>query len=549
MKLRTKFALVLVVLTLVLGSATYGGLELYKQQALSQSQSSVDESATIAAVQIQSALDERADYVGYVASQPETADFSNANGVIRGVVSNSRFFAAQVVAANGTVVAFDGQIDESVRRDAIGTDVSEESYFRSARYHSASVSDPEYVESRDQYLVVVSAPIIRNGSVRGVLAASIYVSSDTFLEPVEPLSRENQRVTVHADDATLYESRTEFEQSITGRATVDSYGWTVTVQRDRGPLNTRLQQLAFAQGGGLFLILLLIVALWVLEYVYNSRQTRLLLDGFDALRRGDHGHSLQFDSAEEWERISEGFNALATGLDEREKAVREREQRLDVLNRVLRHNVRNEMNVVLGYAELVADRSDDEQTANAAETILDRGERLVSVSEKARWLDGEFDTGDGRTVDAADAVKEVVSDARKAYPDVDVSLSVDGDAHEPTAPSITPAVRNVVENACLHNDNGAPTVDVRVTPDGDDVVVSVADDGPGIPEHERAVLEEGEETALQHGSGIGLWITKWLADRDGGSVSFGENDPRGCVVTLRIPRREGGDEEPARESN
>ncbi|SFR45932.1 Signal transduction histidine kinase [Halogeometricum rufum] len=537
MKLQTKLAVVLIAVTILLSSATYGGLELYKQEELARSEDAVDESAALAAAQIEATLDERADYVGYVASKPGVTDFSNAGVVIDGVVDNSRFFAAQVIRANGTVAAFDGQIDEEVRQSTVGSDVSDEAYFRDARYRGASVSDPQYVPSRDQYLVVVSAPIMENGTVVGVLAASIYVSSETFLSPVAPLARDDQRVTVGAGDELLYESREPLARATTGRATAGPYGWTVTVERDRAPLDARIRTLGLVQGVGLVVVLLLVGSLWVVEHRTSLRQTRRLLDGFAALREGEYEYSLDLGSADEWRQISEGFNVLAAGLDEREAAIREREQRLGVLNRVLRHNLRNEMNVVLGYAELLVERADEPEAVRAAETILDRGERLVATSEKARWLDQRLDVADPETFDVVAGVEPVVASVDEEFADADVSMTAPDSLAVRAVPNVAEAVRNLVENACEHHDDDA-TVRVRVEVDGDQAAVVVADDGPGIPDYERSVLSEGEETALHHGSGIGLWVVTWLVGRSDGSVEFEENDPRGSVVTLRLPLAE-----------
>ncbi|MDS0298618.1 ATP-binding protein [Halogeometricum sp. S1BR25-6] len=535
MKLQTKLAVVLVAVTLILSGATYGGVELYKHEELQRSESAVEESASLGAAQIASSLDERADYIGYVASQPEVSNFSNNAAVIDGIVDNSRFSAVQVVGANGTVLAFDGQIDETVRAATVGSDVSDEAYFTAARYRGSSVSDPEFVPARDQYLVVVSAPILREGRVVGVLAASMYVSTDTFLEPVAPLARHDQRVTVSAGDAVLYESREPFERALTGRAAVEPYGWTVAVERDRSTLDERIRTLGAAQGAGLLLVLLLVGLLWWTEHRTTVGQTRRLLDGFEALRAGEYDRTLDLRSAEEWAQISDGFNALSTGLDERETAIREREQRLDVLNRVLRHNVRNEMNVVLGYADVVASRTGDPETARAAETILRRGERLVTVSEKARVFDRRLDATDPVSLDLVEAVENALADVRADHPEADLTATVPDSLAVRAVPGIGDAVRNVVENACVHHEV-VPSVGVTVSADGDTATVAVADDGPGIPEHERSVLVEGEETALDHGSGIGLWVTKWLVGRSGGSVAFAENDPRGSVVTLRLLR-------------
>lgn len=44
------------------------------------------------------------------------------------------------------------------------------------------------------------------------------------------------------------------------------------------------------------------------------------------------------------------------------------------------------------------------------------------------------------------------------------------------------------------------------------------------------------ETPLEHSRGLGLWLTHWLVQIAGGSIDFGDNDPRGTVISVRVPR-------------
>jgi signal transduction histidine kinase len=537
-RLQTRWAVVLIVVALLLSSTIYGGLELYKQQELDRSHNAAEESAAMAAAQIESALDERRDYIGYVASKAGADGFTNTERLIDGVVDNSRFFAVQIVNMNGTVVAFDGQINNDVRTATVGSNVSDEAYVTRARTEGASVTDPEYVDQREQYLVVVSAPITVNGSVAGILAASIYISDDTFLSTVKPLAREDQRVSVQAGTETIFESREPFGQAVVGRDRAEPYGWVVTVERDAAPLDARIRMLGLAQGVGLVLVLLLVGLLWLIEHRLTVRQTQRLLDGFAALREGAYDHTIQLESAEEWHRISDRFNALAAALGDRETAIREREQRMAVLNRVLRHNVRNEMNVILGYAEVIAENAARDDIRRSAETIRRRGNRLVQVSDQARWLGQQLDVEDPQTVDLAAEAEDIVTEVAAEHPEATVSLSAPDSVHVRAVPQIGIAIQNLVENACVHHD-GTPTVEVQIETDSDEAHLSVADDGPGIPTQELSVLQSGEETPLEHGSGLGLWVTKWLVDRSGGTIDFRENDPHGSVVILRLPLHEG----------
>jgi len=68
---------------------------------------------------------------------------------------------------------------------------------------------------------------------------------------------------------------------------------------------------------------------------------------------------------------------------------------------------------------------------------------------------------------------------------------------------------NLIENGIEHNTGPNPSVRVAVELDGDRVQIRIADNGSGIDDYERSILERGTETPLEHGSGLGLWLAKW----------------------------------------
>ena len=211
---------------------------------------------------------------------------------------------------------------------------------------------------------------------------------------------------------------------------------------------------------------------------------------------------------------------------------RTREQRLSVLNRVLRHNARNKLDVILAHADHVED--DTHRTA-----IQDSASELASVSRKAREAEAVMtdSVSAPSTVDIAAVAHEVAATARDDYPDSSISV---------TAPerlqltSYRTVVRRLmtelVENAIVHSDDPA-RVDIEVETTADDIPqLRIADNGPGIPDRERELLTESSETQLEHGLGVGLWFVNWAVSQLGAELEFQSTGTTGTSVVVRFYR-------------
>jgi len=209
---------------------------------------------------------------------------------------------------------------------------------------------------------------------------------------------------------------------------------------------------------------------------------------------------------------------------------RRREQRLDVLNRVLRHNLRNRMTTVMGHAELIEREADDDRTRELAGMIDDAATDMVDAGEKAREFERLRESGPRyRSVEVEACLADAVDGHRERAARIDVTA--DSGAVRTDPRWVRLVVSNLVENAVDHVDEPAVSVTATVADDGE-LRLTVSDDGDGIPAEELDPLRDGE-TPLAHGTGIGLWVVEWSVRALGGEWTVEEDD--GTVVTVRLP--------------
>jgi PAS domain S-box-containing protein len=220
-----------------------------------------------------------------------------------------------------------------------------------------------------------------------------------------------------------------------------------------------------------------------------------------------------------------------------------REQQLEVLNRVLRHNLRNAVNVIEGRAAMLRKALDDEELQTHVSAIEDRSAALSSLGDKTATVRSLFDD-EAATQTACDVTRlltGVVDELSDEYPDAMLTVSTPDSLHARADGRLKTALSELIENAIVHNDQSTPEVTVTTRSPSKDrtgewIELVVADNGPGIPDQEQETIERGEETPLQHGTGIGLWIVYWTISLYGGEISIEENAPCGTRVVLRLPQ-------------
>ena len=222
----------------------------------------------------------------------------------------------------------------------------------------------------------------------------------------------------------------------------------------------------------------------------------------------------------------------------------QRKQQVAVLDRVLRHNLRNELNVVLGHTELLADRV-EEENEELLEVIQERSNKLMEFAEKARRAQQVLDHTVSKSTDqvaVSETVTKVIDVFREKHPGAIITnnMCVGPDVTVPR--SVRIALSDLIDNAISHNDREVACVAVTVRACEMGLEIAVADDGPGIPEHEQEVLTEGTETPLRHGNGIGFWLVHWIVTQHGGELDI-NSDEDGSTVRMLFPDEPGEDSE------
>ncbi len=294
---------------------------------------------------------------------------------------------------------------------------------------------------------------------------------------------------------------------------------------------------------------------------YLSRNLRMILDGFEKLREGNF-EFLDIQSHDELGMIMGEFNVTVAVLKDAMEKMKMAKEMAEEASKTksmflasVSHEIRNPLNSILGFTELLLKEETDPKKREYLMTIYRSGEHLLNVINDILDL-SKIEAGKMELVYEVYNPKKLVEEVVQMYQPqamkkgIEIFSEIDEGVPEKAVADpfrVKQILINLVSNAVKFTDEGY--VKIKLSRDGDYLLYVVEDTGIGIPKEKLEKIFEpftqADATVAKKygGTGLGLSISKRLAQMMKGDLWMESEVGKGTKVYLRIPIRVIGEEE------
>ena len=214
------------------------------------------------------------------------------------------------------------------------------------------------------------------------------------------------------------------------------------------------------------------------------------------------------------------------------------------------HELRTPLTAIKGYVEALLEEPNDAESRQRFLEIIQRHsgrmERLVSDLLRLARIDAGQELAEDAPCDVQALITSLVTDFGKAAGDkrqaVRVNVAPDACQLIVDTAKLHDILRNLIENAIAYTPEGG-AIDISASLSQGRFVISVADNGPGIPQEDLTRVFErffrvDKSRARPGGTGLGLAIVKNLVNVLQGDVVAANRPDGGAIFTVRLPLRE-----------
>ena len=241
----------------------------------------------------------------------------------------------------------------------------------------------------------------------------------------------------------------------------------------------------------------------------------------------------------------EQFLTLSRDITERKayqnKIERQRND-LKLLNQMVCHDIRNNVECVSGYAEWLSESIGDEGERQI-EQIHDAANNISEITTTARNVIDVLlqDETKSAPTELASVVTDEITQVQSVSDTVEMTVA--GSLPQVTVPAddmLHSVFHNLLTNAIDHNDKPTPEITVSGEQDAETVRIRIADNGHTIPDAQKDRLFTEHTKGLDsEGSGLGLYLVQSLINRYDGRVWIESNEPAGNVFIVELPKAGG----------
>lgn len=258
---------------------------------------------------------------------------------------------------------------------------------------------------------------------------------------------------------------------------------------------------------------------------------------------GSYGLQIENTYKEEIGDLVDSINDMSTKISQNEKMQRE-------FISSVSHELRTPLTAINGWGEtLLGDTSNDPvQLRRGVGIILKESRRLTNMVEEllqfSRMQDGRF-TLEVEPVDIQAEFEDAVFTYRELFRQDGIEVHYDDGGLEEfpiiegDPERLKQVFCNLLDNAAKHGGSGG-RIDTSIRVGADQVVLTIRDYGPGIPEAELPFIKQKfyKGSSKARGSGIGLAVVEEIITRHGGRFEIGNAEGGGCAVQLYLPLKQ-----------
>lgn len=217
--------------------------------------------------------------------------------------------------------------------------------------------------------------------------------------------------------------------------------------------------------------------------------------------------------------------------------LRHQTNRLATLNRILRDQVLNAVTVIKGHVSVLSDRDTEQEIGSSVSIIAEQTDSIEAAIEEVGTLTlATAHESDLHEVDVAEAAAAARDTVTSRYPAAKIEVEVPAGVTVLADQRLDHVFSHLLDNAARYSDQEHPRIRVSVDTRPRSVVVTVADDGPGLPAGERETLEAGSITEFDDPrSGFGLNVVRLLVESYGGDITTSV-DESGTTIEIGLAR-------------
>lgn len=220
----------------------------------------------------------------------------------------------------------------------------------------------------------------------------------------------------------------------------------------------------------------------------------------------------------------------------------QQQEYISVLSRILRHNIRNQLTVLLGHADIIADSVSNPELQSSAQTIQESTTRLQQLIEEADTIRDiiKTDKPQLQKVQVKSLVYTAVDEALSNIENGEVEVNCSEDLSALAGAKLTLAIKSLVDNGLRHNHSTQPKVSINCSKTArNKVSIIVSDNGTGLPKQAVNILEDTDKiTKTNHEEGLGLWMIKWIVKNYNGSIDIMKRNSSGSKIKLTLQTRD-----------